>query len=64
MTGKQVFGTVDPDKFTRNENKSALEAINIIKYRGYGRIKGRKCVAGSNQRTYLKYGETVAPPTV
>ena len=36
MSIKPVFGHDDPDKITKNENKSALEAVNIIKEKIYG----------------------------
>ena len=43
---------------------SALEAINLIKKKRSGAIKGRTCANGSRHRRFLKPGETVALPTV
>ena len=41
-----------------------MNAVNLIEEKRDGRIKGRTCVDGSKQRLYLKYGDTVASPTV
>ena len=42
----------------------ATEAVNLIKEKRNGVIKGRTCADGSKQRNYLKDGETVYSPTV
>ena len=61
---KTIFGHVDPDKLTKNENESALKAINRIKDQIDGIIKERTCENISKQRIYLKDGETLSSPTV
>ena len=43
MPEKPGSGHVDPDKITKNENKSALEAVNLIKAKSDGIKKECKC---------------------
>ena len=62
--GKPVFGEVDPHTLTDMDKYGALEAVNLIKKKRSGVIKGRTCANGSRQRRLLKPGETVASPTV
>ena len=40
-----------------------MEAVNLRKEKRDGTIKGRSCENGSNQKQYLKEGESVASPT-
>ena len=46
------------------EKKRALEAVNLIKKKRCGKLKGRTCADGSKQKRYLKHGETISSPTV
>ena len=64
MPGKPVFGTIDPATLTNEEKRRALEAVNLIKKKRCGKIKGRTCANGSKQKRYLKHGETISSPTV
>ena len=64
MPGKPVFGTINPNTLTREEKRRALEAVNLIKKKRCGKIKGRTCANGSKQKRYLKHGETISSPTV
>ena len=64
MPGKPVFGTIDPTTLTNEEKRRALEAVNLIKKKKCGKIKGRTCANGSKQKRYLKHGETISSPTV
>ena len=48
---------------TNAEKLKALPAVNLIKEKWGGEIKGRACVDGSKQRKYLKQDESVASPT-
>ena len=41
-----------------------MNAVNLIEEKRDGCIKGCTCGNGSKQHAYLKYGDTVAPPTV
>ena len=40
-----------------------MSAVNLIKEKWDGQIKGRTCADGSRQRRYLKQDESVASPT-
>jgi hypothetical protein len=62
--GKPVVGPADPNTLTSLEIKSALEAVNLIKEKRDGRIKGRTCANRSKQRKYLKEEDMIASPTV
>ena len=64
VPGKPVFGCIDPNTLTREEKRRALEAVNLIKKKRCGKIKGRTCANGSKQKRYLKHGETISSPTV
>jgi hypothetical protein len=64
VDGKPVFAPQDYSKMTNDEKLKTLEAVNLIKEKRDGTIKGRSCANGSKQRKYLKEGESVASPTV
>jgi hypothetical protein len=64
VPGKPVFGQQDANELTYEEKKKALEAVNLIKEKRNGIIKGRTCADGSKQKRYLKRGETISSPTV
>ena len=49
---------------TNSEKKKALPAVNLIKEKWNEELKGRPCVDGSEQRRYLKEGESCASTTV
>ena len=61
--GKPVVVPVDATSLTPIEKKKALPAVNLIKRKRNGILKGRSCVNGSRQRQYLKEGESVSSPT-
>ena len=63
VPGKPVVGAVDASTLTRQEKKKAMPAVNLIKEKWDGQIKGRTCADGSRQRRYLKQDESVASPT-
>lgn len=62
--GKPVVEPVDFDTITEEEMKLAMEAVNLIKEKKGGTVKGRTCTNGSQQRKYLSYDDSVASPTV
>jgi hypothetical protein len=64
VLGKPVFGTVNPSTLSWEDKKRALEAVNLIKKKRCGKIKGRTCTNGSKQKKYLKHGETISSLTV
>jgi hypothetical protein len=63
MPGKPVFGPQDPTLLTPLQKKKTLEAVNLIKEKRCGTIKGRSCAGGSKQRKYLKSDESTYSPT-
>ena len=48
---------------TDTEKKKALRAVNLIREKWNGDIKGRSCVYGSKQRRYLKQDKSMSSPT-
>ena len=62
--GKPVVEPVDYSTLTEEEKAMAMDAINLIKEKRGGTVKGRTCANGSKQRKYLKEDESVASPTV
>jgi len=64
VPGKPVFGYIDPSTITNQEKRRALEAVNLIKKKRCGKIKGRTCADGSKQKRFLKHGESISSPTV
>jgi hypothetical protein len=63
IPGKPVFGVFNSTKLSWEEKKQALEAVNLIKEKRCGKIKGCTCTNGSKQRQYLKEDESVYSPT-
>ena len=64
MPGKPVVEAIDTSKLSKEDLKKALDAVNLIKLKRCGKVKGRSCLNGSKQRKYLKPDESVASPTV
>jgi hypothetical protein len=56
-----VFGKLNPDTLTSPEKKGALRAINLIKKKRNGDIKGRTCADGRPQRNYIPREEATSP---
>ena len=50
MPNKPVIVPINPDSLTEDEKTQALEAVNLIKQKRHGKIKGRTCANGSKQR--------------
>ena len=61
--GNPVVIPTDANTLSIEEKRKALRAINIIKEKRNGTLKGRTCADGSSQRQYLKQDESVASPT-
>ena len=57
----QVFGGVDPSEITREEKHKSLRAINLIKEKRCGKIKGRTVADGRPQRRYISREEATSP---
>ena len=54
VPGKPVVVPIDVSTLTPLEKRKALPAINLIKEKFGGDLKGRTCADGSRQRKYLK----------
>ena len=64
IPGKKVVNAIDPDILSVEEKVMALNAVNLIKQKIDGKIKGRICADGSKQKRYLVKYESVALPTI
>ena len=64
FSGKPVVQPISQANITKEDRSKALEAVNLIKEKRNGIIKGRTCADGSKQRKYLKVGEDISSPTV
>ena len=64
MPGKKVIVPINPDTLTYEQKRRALNAINLIKKKRDGTIKGRTCADGSKQHRYLKEDEDISSPTL
>ena len=64
---KSIIKTEIEDGFSNvsddEEKRKALYAVNVIKEKRDGVIKGRTCADGSKQRKYLSADDSVASPT-
>ena len=64
MPGKKVVEAINPDTLLLLKNKMELNAINLIKEKRDGTLKGRRCADGRKKRQYLREDESVSSPTV
>ena len=62
MAGKKVICPIEYDTLTTKDKREALEAINLIKEKRDGSLKGRSYANGANQRRYLKSDEVCPSP--
>ena len=56
-----VLGRLPPEKITPEQKRKALRAINLIKEKRCGKLKGRICADGSTQRKYIPREEASSP---
>ena len=57
----EVLGILNPDMLTHEQKRDALRAINLIKIKRDGNVKGRTCADGSSQRKYVPREEATSP---
>ena len=57
----QVVVRVAYDKLTDEQKRNALNAVNLIKEKRCGKIKGSTCANGSTQRAYVPREEASSP---
>ena len=53
IPGKKVVTAINPDTLSAEDKAKSLNAVNIIKQKRDGTIKGRTCADGSKQKIYL-----------
>ena len=58
---KSVFGRIAYEPLTVEEKKKGPRAINLMKEKRRGKIKGRACADGSVQRVYVPRDEASSP---
>ena len=64
MKGKPVVWPIVYSTLTSKEKKETLEAINLIKEKRDGILKGRSYANCAKQRRFLKLDESFSSPTV
>ena len=64
LDGKPVIGPIPLEELTDKEKEEALEAVNLIKVKRDGSIKGRSCANGKKQRKFVSQDDNFASPTV
>lgn len=57
----KVVGRVDKRKLTRELKRKALRAVNLIKKKRCGKIKGRTCANGAPHRKFVPREEATSP---
>ena len=56
-----MYESINPLSLTKEQKKGALRAINLIKEKRDGRLKGRTVADGRTQRTLYDKSETASP---
>jgi len=57
----EVLGRLNPESLTHEQKHNALRAVNLIKIKRDGKVKGRTCADGSTQRKYVPREEASSP---
>jgi hypothetical protein len=57
----EVYESLDPASLTRAQRKAALRAINLVKEKRNGTLKGRTCADGRSQRSLYDKSQTASP---
>ena len=57
----EVLGRLTPENLTHEEKRNALRAVNLIKIKRDGKVKGRACADGSTQRQNVPRDEASSP---
>lgn len=62
--GKPVVEAINHSNLTESDKKKALDAaVNLIKVKRSGTVKGRTCANGSKGKYYLNENKSIALPT-
>ena len=57
----KVLGRINPDSLSHDQKRRALRAVNLIKLKRCGKMKGRTCADGSTERSYVPREEASSP---
>ena len=57
----KVLGRLNPESLQPEQKRKALRAVNLIKLKRCGTMKGRTCADGSSQRKYVPREEASSP---
>jgi hypothetical protein len=61
LDSKNVFEPLDASTLTASQKREALRAVNLIKEKRSGKLKGRTCAEGRSQRSKYTKEETTSP---
>jgi len=61
LNSKNVFEPLDASTLTASQKREALRAVNLIKEKRSGKLKGRTCANGWSQRSKYTKEETTSP---
>lgn len=56
-----VYESLNPASLTRAQKKAALRALNLVKEKRNGKLKGRTCADGRSQRSLYDKSQTASP---
>ena len=58
-----VIVIINIESLTEEDKRKSQEAVNLVKIKSCGKIKGRTCANGSHQRHFVKAEDNFASPT-
>ena len=61
LDSKNVFEPLDASTLTASQKRESLRAVNLIKEKRSGKLKGRTCADGRSQRSKYTKEETTSP---
>ena len=61
MQDMDVLGALNPDELTNDQKRQALRAVNLIKFKRCGKVKGRLCANGAPHRKIIPREEAKSP---
>lgn len=57
----EVLGALDPDQLSNDQKRRALRAINLIKFKRCGKVKGQFCANGAPHQKFIPREEAKSP---
>ena len=61
LNNEDVFDPINASTLTTDQKREALHAVNLIKEKRSGKLKGRTCANGRSQRAHYTKEETLSP---